>query len=153
MSNHHRAIAERMRWVLDSGRVESASFWATEAGLSRTFVTAFIERVRKGIVNDIGVNTLASLAVVARVSPAWLAFGHGSVDAGPENLKALTAKLPKGTYAEALVQQAVLVREVIGEPDLPGEIWQDYLDGLRKEARRVGLLLAAARLDSRGVKG
>jgi hypothetical protein len=151
MPEHHREVADRMQWVLDSGRVESASAWALAAGLSRTYVTAFIQRAREGLVSDIGVNTLAALAEVARVSPAWLAYGFGPIDTGPPNLRAIVDARPK-SYSRELVQQAAMLREVIGEPDVPPELWRSYLNTLRKNARDLGVAVAKAKLDQRGVK-
>jgi hypothetical protein len=151
MAVHHRGIANRLQWVLDSGRVESASSWALAAGLSRTYVTAFIDRARKGVVNDIGVNTLAALAEIASLNPAWLAYGVGSADPAPPNLRAVVEARPK-SYSEQLVQQASMLREIIGEPDVPEEQWRTYLNLLRKGARDVGVAVARAKLADRGVK-
>ena len=39
---------------------------------------------------------------------------------------------------------------MVGEEDLPAEVWRDYLDALRREVRRIGLELAAGRLERRG---
>ena len=154
-----RGIAERLKQVLGMDRVENASVWASAAGLSRTYVSAILERARKGTLGDVGVNSLFDLANSAKVSPAWLAFGFGSptdelplLFALPPKLRALVRRLPPNTYPEQLVRQAAMVVDIIGEKDLPEDVWQDYLDGLRKEARRVGLELAAGRLDERGVK-
>lgn len=151
MAEYHREIADRMQWILDSGRVESASAWSLAAGLSRTYVTAFIDRARKGITNDIGVNTLASLAEIAGVSPAWFAYGVGPTDEGPRNLQAVVEARP-GTYAPELVRQASMLREVIGEADVPAELWRGYLAALRKQARAVGVAVAKVKLAQRGVR-
>lgn len=154
-----RGIADRLKQVLATARVENASVWAGNAGLSRTYVSAILDRARKGTLGDVGVASLFELAKAANVSPAWLAFGLGSptdqlpvLFSLPPKLRALLKRLPPNAYPEQLVRQAAMLVEVIGEQDLPEDVWQDYLDGLRKEARRVGLELAAARLDDRGVK-
>lgn len=154
-----RGIAERLQAVLASGRVENASSWATAAGLNRAYVSAVLEKVRKGSIGDIGVVNLYALATAAKLSPAWLAYGVGQPgDEVPElltypsNLLALIRRLPPSTYPEALIRQSVMILEVIGEKDLTEETWRDYLDSLRKEARHVGLLTASLRLETRGVK-
>lgn len=154
-----RGIAERMRQVIALGRAGNASSWATAAGLNRTYVSAVLEKVRKGVIGDIGVVSLYSLARAAKVSPAWLAYGMGEPgDDVPElltyppSLLALLRRLPPNTYPEPLVRQAAMVLEIIDEKDLTEDAWRDYLDGLRKEARHAGLLNASLRLDSRGVK-
>ena len=146
-----------MRWVIESKRVENASVWATGAGLSRTYLTGYLQRAQKGLAGDIGLGSVVALAKVAHVNEAWLAFGIGAAEDDPlawqpNNLRSLLRKLPTNTYPTALLTQAAMVLEVIGEKDLPEDVWQDYLDGLRKEARRVGLELAAGRLESRGIK-
>ena len=150
-------VVQRMTWIIDSKRVENASVWATEAGLSRTYVSGLLERVRKGKSQDIGLQSLAALAQVARVSPAWLAFGAGEPSDDIESLlppllRKLLKKLPAGQYPDLLLSQAVMVLQMIDEADLPEDVWQDYVDGLKKEVRRVGLEVAASRLEGRGFK-
>jgi hypothetical protein len=152
----HEQIADRMRWVIDSGRVKNASVWAMAAGMSRTFVSGFLERAQKGKWQDIGLHSLARLAEAAHVSLAWLALGIGEPEDEvaswlPENLRTFTQD-KSSPYPAALLRQAVLVTAMVGEKDLPKEIWRDYLDGLRKEVRRIGLELAASRLEERGFK-
>lgn len=150
------SIADRIQWVLDSGRVPSGSAWAVKAKLPRTYIATFQFRERQGKPIEAGVATVVALARAAGVSFLWLATGEGSPDdtpaIAPANLRALLDRLPVGTYPAPLVAQAMLIRELIGEADLPEDVWQDYLDGLRREARRVGLELASSRLDRRGVK-
>jgi hypothetical protein len=155
-----RAIAQRFNQVLALGRVENASAWGTAAGLNRAYVSAVLEKVRKGSIGDIGVVNLYALARAAKVSPAWLAYGIGQPDdevpdlvlTFPENLQTLLRRIPPGTYPDALLRQAVMVLEITGETDLSEDTWRDYLDSLRKEARRVGLEMASLRLENRGVK-
>lgn len=142
--------------MIDAGRVANASAWCLKARMPRTYIATFQFRERQGKPIEMGISTAAALAGAAGVSFLWFSLGQGSMDdpatSIPSNLRALLAKAPKGGYPAPLVAQAMMVRDLIGESDLPEDVWEDYLDGLRKEARRVGLELAAARLDSRGVR-
>lgn len=149
-------IGERIQWVLDSDRVASASAWCVKAGLPRTYISAFMFRERQGQTSDMGVNTAVALARAAGVHPAWFVLGAGEPDELnallPPNLARLLASLTTDAFPDKMVKQALLLLDVIGEKDLPEDVWRDYLDALRKEARRVGLELAAARLTDRGLK-
>jgi hypothetical protein len=102
-----------------------------------------------------GVSVLKKLGDAAKVSFAWLALGAGVPDDDlvpslPANLQALIAKRPKA-FPDALLRQAVIGLELTGEKDFGEDQWEDYLDGLKREARRLGLETAASRLDRRGV--
>lgn len=103
-----------------------------------------------------GLNTAAALAKAAGVSPAWLAYGMGSPEdvaaTLPPQLAALVARLPKSTYPAKLVEQAAFVRDLIGQKDLSEELWRDYLDGLRREARRLALEVAGTAIEELGLK-
>lgn len=151
-----QTLADRISWVIASGRVATSSVWCEKAGLARTYLATFLSRTRQGTPSDMGLQVAIALAKSADVSFAWFALGEGTPEDAsgrlPGNLERLLRRVPEGTYPKALVAQALLVRDLIGEADLPEDVWQDYLDGLRKEARRLGLELAASRLDSRGIK-
>ena len=148
-------LADRISWVLDNGRVANASAWCEKAHVARTYLATYMSRARQGNPSDVSLQVAVALAKAAGVNFTWFALGLGSPDddgaALPANLGALLKRLPPGTYPPALIRQALVGREVIGEKDLPEEIWRDYLDGLRREARRVGMEEAARRLDSRGI--
>jgi transcriptional regulator with XRE-family HTH domain len=148
-------LASRVQWVIDSGLVPNGSKWCEKAGVSRTYIATFLHRQRTAA-TDIGVETLLQLAKAAGVSPSWLAFGDGSPEDAsatlPKNLQALIARLPPDTYSQVLILQAGLLRDIIGEKDLPEENWREYLDSLQREARRTGLELAALRMEQRGIK-
>lgn len=149
-------LADRIRWVIDTKKVESARAWCVKAGIAGSYLGTFLHRNRGGGHSDMGVETVMALATSAEVSPPWLAFGLGSPDddplsAMPPNLRALVAKRP-GAYPEALIRQAAVVVELLGQKDMRVEHWEDYVEALRREARRAGLEAAAARLDDLGMK-
>lgn len=150
------SIADRIQRVLDSGKVRSGSAWCISAGLPRTYISRYMHQNRQGNPSDMGVSTVIVLAQAAGISPAWLAFGYGPPeDIGmvlPPNLVTVLSRF-KGDYVQSVALQAAMIREILGERDLPEQVWRDYLDDLKKLARRVGLELAVARLDDRGVKG
>jgi hypothetical protein len=150
-------VADRIRWVLAHGNVGGARAWCEKARISSSYLGTFLTRDRRGQESDIGVSILSKLADAANVSFAWLATGVGSPSDDtrmvplPANLEALVKR--RKDYPEPLVRQAAIVLELIGERDMSPEHWEDYLDGLRREARRLGLEAAASRLDERGIRG
>lgn len=146
-------VAGRIRWVVESGKVANARAWCEAAGISSSYLGTFLSRDRKGQESDIAVGIVVKLARAAGLSVAWLAAGEGEPllrPTLPPNLAALIERRPE--LSAVLVQQAALVLKLTGDTDLTIEHWQDYIDGLRREARRVGLEAAASRLDDRGVR-
>lgn len=149
-------LSDRLRWVIESGKVESARAWCMAAGVAGSYLGTFFSRLRSGQPSDIGISVLVRLAEAAKVNTAWLAVGIGAPDAGqlpalPRNLTAL-AERKRDAYPDALLQQAACAVELTGEKDFGEEQWEDYLDGLKREVRRLGLEAASARLEERGIK-
>lgn len=149
-------FANRIAWIVDSGRVPTSGAWCEKAGLARTYLSTFLSRARQGTPSDMGLQVAISLAKAADVSFSWFALGEGSPEDAsgrlPKNLETLLRRLPENTYPKALVAQALLGRELIGESDFPEEVWRDYLDALRREVRRLGFELTAVKLDARGMR-
>ena len=75
-------LKERLQKVLDDGLVENASRWSEAAGLTRIHVNKLLksDRADRGHVELV---VLTKLAAVARVSPAWLAYGVGGPNDDP----------------------------------------------------------------------
>lgn len=148
------SIADRVREVIDRKTVLSARAWCVSAGISGSYLGTFLTRDRQGLESDIGVSTLVKLANAAGVSFTWLALGEGFPDDVlpplPPNLAKVVEK--HRDIPETLVRQARMVLSMTGEKDLGQDAWLDYIDGLRREARRVGLEAAAARLEERGIR-
>jgi hypothetical protein len=147
------SVADRIREVIDRGTVPSARAWCVRAGISGSYLGTFLTRDRQGVESDIGVGTLSKLAGAAGVSFTWLALGEGSpndvLPPLPANLQAAVEK--RKDIPDVLIRQARMVLAMTGEDDLSVDAWLDYIDGLRREARRVGLEAAAARLEQRGI--
>ncbi len=149
------SLADRLRWVIETGKVESARAWCLAAGVAGSYLGTFFARLRAGQPSDMGISVLERLAKAAHISFVWLAVGAGAPEddllpAMPPQLRALA--LRRGAYPEALLRQAAIAVELTGEKDFTEEQWEGYLDDLRKGARHLGLEAAAARLDGRGMK-
>ena len=148
------SVADRIREVIDKGIVQSARAWCLAAGISGSYLGTFLTRDRQGQESDVGVSTLVKLANAANISFTWLALGEGSwSDLPPPRPPNLVKLLQRRTdIPDVLIRQGLMVLDMVGEKDLTEEYWEDYLDALRREARRVGLEAAAARLDERGMR-
>lgn len=128
-------LLERLNYV--SKKFDSARALCSAAGLSHSYLGTLTTRLRRN--PNAGIDGLAAVQIAhaAGVSVTWLLTGEGPRDqAVPPNLAALLRVLPKDTYPDVVVRQA-LVMGAAREQDLSQDIWRDYLDGLRREARHL----------------
>lgn len=79
-------LATRIRWVKESGRVESYDKWAKDSGLARQYLHSFLKRYDKYWAGELegppemGSEVAVQLARSARVPLRWLLGGMGSPD-------------------------------------------------------------------------
>lgn len=71
------SLADRVRLVLNSGRVGNARRWSMSAGLSSKLVSTFLDRADRIACADMARGSVESLAQAAGVRYEWLAFGLG----------------------------------------------------------------------------
>lgn len=87
-----------------------------------------------------------ALAAALEVTIEWLVTGKSSAPEGPlpPNLAPIAATLRAHLYPDWLIRQAAVFFEA--HEDLSPEQWRDYIDGLRREARRMELEVVAAKV-------
>lgn len=90
------SLASRVRWVVESGRVESARKWSLRAGLSAKLVSTFLDRARTNTAVDMTLDTVRSLAFAAGLREEWLCFGTGDAVDAPEQVTPADIELADG---------------------------------------------------------
>lgn len=126
-------LAARIRLVIESGRVENASTWSKDAGLTRQFINTFLARWDAGEAPDIGLRTMERLADAARVSRVWFALGLESPDAKDWELVALNARSFVVIAAQPDFKNADLV-ELTGRAFTVGRAFVAAADVRRRQA-------------------
>lgn len=140
-SSSQGMLLERLHYA--SKKFGSARALSVAAGLSPGYIGTLTTRLRRN--PEAGIDGLAAvkIAKAAGLSLSWLLAEEGPRDQRvPRNLAALIHRLAKGTYPDVVIQQAMLLGAA-READVPEDLWRDYLDGLRREARHLELAVLA----------
>lgn len=139
-------LLERLHYA--SKKFGSARALSLAAGLSAGYIGTLTTRLRRD--PDAGIDGLAAvqIAKAAELSLNWLLAGEEPRDQRvPPRLAAVIRRLPKDAYADVVIRQAILFG-ASRDGDLTEELWLDYLDGLRREARHVEIAAAAAAISA-----
>ena len=69
-------LLDRLRYVVESGRVKSAREWCKLASISPSYLGTVMSRLRAGTQDSIGADEAAALAKAVDVPVHWLMFGE-----------------------------------------------------------------------------
>lgn len=88
-------LLDRLRYVVESGRVKSAREWCKQASISPSYLGTVMSRLRAGTQDSIGAAEAAALAKAVDVPVHWLMFGETpSADPTTPPLPATVVDLP-----------------------------------------------------------
>ena len=79
-SHHTSDLAGRVRWVVESRRVESYRDWGIRAGISPNYP----HQIMSGRKTRPSADVLEAMAIAAGVRVGWLRFGAGSPEPDSE---------------------------------------------------------------------
>lgn len=132
-----KTLADRVRWVLEAGRVPNARQWSLSAGLSSKVVSTFLERASRSDGAELTEATIRALAPKGGVHVDWLRSGIEPRDVYLPNRDAAVAELRLRIGWEHEIAYLLSPQQ---NEDMPVAAWLARADALRDIREADGLV-------------